>query len=221
MTPSGPFRVTLDLVRDTLASQLFSSRGEFRQAFGHSSHAAFLAARYLHRRRLPRRQLEGLFLVAGPDGSRTIPVPLRETAAWLAALDLDTGRWLAQADPQSLGGHSAYLESDDLRSVVAASLLDKAEEFELGERAWLRGLRLSHPQLPDQVRAVFDGHDSQPERWPDFARCRLALRLAVHAASPELTKRLLAIVESEGWNSHMRSMAAAAVLASDRASAVP
>src|SRR3954447_1531711 len=76
-TPSGPFRVTLDLVRDTLGSQLFSSRGDSRRAFGHSSHAALLAARYLRRRHLPQRQLEGLFLVAGPDGSRSVPVPLR------------------------------------------------------------------------------------------------------------------------------------------------
>lgn len=221
LTPSGPFRLTLDLVRDTLASQLFSSRGLSRRAFGHASHATFLAARYLHRRQLPRRQLEGLLLVAGPDGSRTVPIPLREMAAWLASIDLDTGHWLAEADPQSLIGHDAYLESDDLRSVVAASLLERAEEFELGERAWTHRLRLPHPGLADQVLAVLDLHDVEPEAWPDFARCRLALRLAIHAASPELTARLFEIVESDGWNAHMRSMAAGAVLAGDEGAAVP
>jgi DNA polymerase III delta prime subunit len=221
LTPSGPFRVTRELVRDTLASQLFSSRGEPRRAFGHSSHAAFLAACYLARRRLPRRQLEGLFLVAGPDGSRTVPVPLREMAAWLAALDLDAGLWLAEVDPQSLIGHAPYLESDDVRSIVVASLLDKAEEFELGERVWMRGLRLSHPRLAEQVLNVLAGNETEPAAWPEFARCRLALRLAVHASSPELTTRLLEIAESDEWNSHMRSMAAAAALASDADAVLP
>ena len=206
--------MTLSLVHDTLASQLFSSGGA-RRTFGHASHAAFLAARYLHRRRLPQRQLEALLLVAGPDGTRTVPVPLRETAAWLASMDLGTGRWLAEADPQSLIGHDSYMESDDLRSIVAASLLSKADEFELGERAWIGSLRLSHPGLADQVIAVLNGHPVQPNQWPDFAQCRLALRLAAHATSAELTARLLEIVEGSGWNSHMRSMAAAAVLAGD------
>ena len=108
-TSAGPFEVNLDLVRDTLSTPMFSGRGDDRLRAQPFQPRRVLAARYLRRHEPPRRQLEDLFLVAGPDGSCSIPVPLRETAAWMAALDPRTGVWMAAADPQSLVGHCAFL----------------------------------------------------------------------------------------------------------------
>lgn len=214
-TASGQFAVTPSVVNATLATALFGGRGTDRFAFVHASQAAFLAAWYLrrHEPRVPRRQLEGLLLVAAPDGSKTVPVPLRELAAWLACLDPTAGAWLAETDPESMVGHESYLDSDELRAAVVRALLLRAEEFELGERSWSKGIDLSHPGLAAQVLVVLNEFDAQPAEWKDFARCRVALRLARHASSPELTERLIRIAESTGWNAHLGSLAVEAALA--------
>jgi len=221
-TAGGTFDVTSETIRATLETPLFGGRGADRLAFVHASQAAFLGACYLrrHEPRMPRRQLEGLLLVAAPDASRSIPVPLRELAAWLSSLDPVVGAWLSQIDPASLVGHESYLESDDLRSAVAQALLARAGEFELGDHYWTGGIDLSHRGLAGQVLDVLDEFESQPADWSDFARCRVALRLAQHASSPTLTERLLQIAESTEWNAHLGSLAVEAVLAQDPSATV-
>lgn len=219
-TSAGEFAVTKAIVDEVLATAMFSGRGHDRLAFVHSTYAAFLAARYLRAHALPRPQLEALFLVAGPDGSRTIPSPLRETAAWLATLDEVIGTWLAATDPEGLVGHDRVLEADDLRKAVIESLLARADEYELGARSWRPDPRLAHAEIAAQLIDVLNESESQPE-WPASARWRLALRLASQARSPALAERLLQIAESEAFNSHQRSLAAEAALANDPRRAAP
>ncbi len=212
--PAGQFDVTQQLVRETLSTALFAGRGSDRLAFVHASHAAFLAAWHLHERNppIPRKQVEALLLIAAPDGSKAIPAPLRELAAWMAALDVRVGTWLAEVDPGSLVGHAAYLDTPVLRRSVVAGLLAQAAEFELGDRYW-RELNLAYPELADDVVTVLNAYSSQPEDWHDFSRCRVALRLAPNAElSQELVNSLRAIAEGESWNAHLGSLAAKALV---------
>jgi hypothetical protein len=218
MTPGGGhFAVTPAHVRETIATALFGGRGPDRVAFVHASQAAFLAACFLARQEppLPREQLRSLLLVAAPDGAESVPTSLREVGAWLAAMSPAVGDWLARVDPESLVGHESYLDSPQLRSLVVESLLDRASEFELGNRYWFRGLHLAHPQLADQIVETLAPFDRQPVDYPEFARCRVALRLAEHAQSAELTVRLLEIARSQGWNAHLGSLAVEALLNAD------
>lgn len=216
-TGGGQFEVTPSHVRETIATALFSGRGPDRVAFVHASQAAFLAACFLARQEppLPRQQLRSLLLVAAPDGAESVPTSLREVAAWLAALSPPAGDWLARIDPESLVSHESYLDSPQLRSLVVESLLDRAADFELGNRYGFRGLDLAHPGLADQIIETLGPFDCQPTDYPDFARCRVALRLAEHAQSLELTERLFEIARSPNWNSHLGSLAVEALLKAD------
>lgn len=118
-TAAGPFEVSPQVVEECLATALFTAPDDGRRAFRHSSVAAYLAARYLTDRKITQRQLENLFLVGAPDGeTSTIPAPLRETAAWLVAMNPSGGDWLATADPESLAVHSALVRSDEVRRLT-------------------------------------------------------------------------------------------------------
>lgn len=216
-TTAGSFSVTPAHVRETLSTALFSGRGPDRVAFVHASQAAFLAANFLIRAEpaLPTEQLKSLLLVAAPDGAESVPTSLREVGAWLAGMSARAGEWLARTDPESLVGHESYLDSPEIRALVVGSLLDRAAEFELGNRYWYRGLNLAHDGLAGQIVETLEGIGRQPTDYPEFARCRVALRLAEHAQAPALTDRLFEIAESTDWNSHMGSLAVDALVNAD------
>jgi len=151
-------------------------------------------------------------LVAGDENTTSIPVPLRETAAWLVALDPVHTRWLADADPTSLAGHSAVVDSEDIRRLVVDSLLRHASETELGDAAWMRTRwQLAHPGLAGQLAPVLnEAAAGQPEEWSVHARIRLAARLAQDASAPELAGPLLSLAEHDGWDAYTRKIAARA-----------
>ena len=207
-SPSGEIKVTKSLVHRTLATPLFGARGANRLAFVHASQAAYLAARYLVTREphVPRRQLESLLLVAAPDGSRSVPIPLRELAAWLASMDPAIGEWLAKTDPESVLGHQAYLESDELREAVARALLARGSDFELGDRYW-HTVNLAYPGLASELVEILKAVEPESPEWDELARSRVALRLARHVQSPALTTQLLAIAENPAWKPHLGAFA--------------
>jgi hypothetical protein len=166
---------------------------------------------------------EGLLLVGCGDGTRSVPAPLRETAAWLAALDPTRTEWLAEADPETLAGFSSILYTDKIRRLVVDGLLRRADEVELDRLPWARSLRrLQHPDLADQLRAALGAADSrEPEDWPSWARVHLAVRLAGEAAESALAGPLLDLAENDAWGAAMRKLAARAALAADPDRAVP
>lgn len=222
-TPSGQFEVHQAVVSATLGTALFTGTGEDRLAFRHSSLAAYLAASYLRERQVPRAQLRSLFLVAGAAATTSIPPALRETTAWLVTLDPSHSQWLAEADPTSLAGHSAIVDSAEIRRLVVDALLAHASEIELGDPAWLRARwRLDHAGLAQQLTPVLtDAAGGEPEDWQAQARVRLAVRLAQQATAPELAEPLLALAEHDGWQAYVRQLAARAAFAADRLGAVP
>lgn len=205
---AGSFEVTQQVVEDTLGSALFTGRGQGRAAFTHASIAASLAARYLAERRLPREQLESLFLVAGPDGTQTIPSVLRETAAWLLCLAPGDTGWLAAADPESLISNSPVIDPPEARALVVDSILRRAAEVELSQRSWRPDRwRIEHEGLGPQLAAVFDEFDAEPEDWESQARVRVATRMARQAKEDLLVEPLLRVAQGSGWTPAMRARA--------------
>jgi hypothetical protein len=209
-TVSGPFDVTPAMVSATLGTALFTGRGEHRLAFRHSSLAAYLAVCHLREHQVPHPQLATLFLVAGDDATTSIPVPLRETAAWLLALDPAHSDWLATADPESLAAHSAVVDSAAMKALVVHGLLDRAPQIELGDPSWRRARwQVAYPGLADQLAAVLAAvPGGEPQDWPTQARVRLAVRLAREAAASDLAEPLLALAEHDRWSPYTRQLAA-------------
>ncbi len=225
-TAAGPYEVTFQALQETLATALFTRPDDSRVAFRHSSVAAYLAARYLTDRETTQRQLENLFLVGAPDGgTASIPVPLRETAAWLVAMNPTATDWLAAADPESLAVHSALVRSDEVRWLTVNRLLERALQVELSDARWqLSHWDLRHPLLADQLAEVLETAPSEgPADWETTAQIRLAIRLAQEAgtAHPRLADGLLRLVENEAWHQTERRLAASAAFTCDADRSVP
>ncbi|MBC8991840.1 hypothetical protein H9X95_16965 [Micromonospora chalcea] len=220
---NAAFVVTKRAVSATLATALFTGRGRNRLAFRHGSFAGFLTARHLIGRAVPVIQLQRLFLVAGSDDSRSVPIQLREAAAWLVTLDPSHAQWLADADPESLVAHSSIVDSPEVRSLVVDALLRRAGEVELGDVPWARApRRLKHPGLGAQLLTVLnEAGDREPQDWPSLARLRLAVRLAREAGVPELVGPLLDLAAKDGWSSHLRLLAAMTAFETSPTDAAP
>jgi hypothetical protein len=211
-TVSGPFDVTAAMVSATLGTALFTGRGEHRLAFRHSSLAAYLAVCHLREHQVPHPQLATLFLVSADDATTSIPVPLRETAAWLVALDSAHSDWLATADPESLAAHSVVVDSAAMKALMVDGLLDRAPQIELSEPSRRQGRwQVAHPGLADQLAAVLaEVPGGEPQDWSTQARVRLAVRLAREAAASDLAPPLLDLAEHDGWSPYTRQLAARA-----------
>ncbi|MFJ2811088.1 AAA family ATPase [Kitasatospora sp. NPDC087271] len=214
--PGDRFHVTPPAVREVLHTALFTATNRERSAFRHSSLSAYLAASYLVRRRLTRRQLKALFLVDIPGASAArIPPPLRETAAWLVALDPEHVGWLADADPESVTVHSSLVRSDAMRELIVARLLEDAAEVELSPNRWqLTRWSLFHPRVGEQLGAALVGDPTAlDDDWPMRARVRVALQLARGCAEPALVAPLLALCRDDRWPATERRLAMSAAFA--------
>ncbi|MCH6161487.1 hypothetical protein [Streptomyces marispadix] len=223
---TGSYRVTRQMLLETLATALFTAPEENRRAFRHSSVTAYLAARYLTEQKTNEQQLKNLFLVGAPDGeTASIPAPLRETAAWLVAMNPNATRWLADADPESLAVHSALVRSDEVRQLTVSRLLERAAQVELGNTGWsFTRWNLHYPGLADQLADVLETAPQEGAAdWQSTARVRLAIKLAQEAstASPRLAEALLRLAENEAWGQAERRLAARAAHGCDADRAVP
>lgn len=226
---AGPFEVTKAMVEETLATALFSRTAGGTAVFAHSSFAAFLAARHLAARvraevPIPQRQLAGVFLVSAPDeDTAAIPEHLREAAAWLLAHCPEDVEWLVAADPEGLVAHTGVITSPTLRALLVDGLLRRADRIELSDRSWQRARwQLTHPGLAAQLSDVLTSlADARTDEWTDFARARLAVRLAHEASLPDLAEPLLVVVEDPRWSVVVRLRAVKAAMNASTALAVP
>ncbi|MFJ6842481.1 NACHT domain-containing protein [Streptomyces griseoluteus] len=214
-TVAGAFDVTRQVVEETLETALFTAPDQNRVEFRHSSVAAYLAARYLTDRGTTQQQLENLFLVGAPDGeTASIPAPLRETAAWLVAMNPTVTAWLAAADPESLAVHSSLVRSDEVRRLTVSRLLERAAQVELSDIRWqLSRWDLGHPMLADQLADALETAPCEGAAdWQTRARVRLAIQLAQDAdvAHPRLADELLRLLENGAWHQTERRLAARA-----------
>ncbi|MDW8806256.1 hypothetical protein P1P68_16060 [Streptomyces scabiei] len=214
-TKAGAFDVTRQAVEETLETALFTAPDQNRVEFRHSSMAAYLAARYLTDRGATQQQLENLFLVGAPDGeTASIPAPLRETAAWLVAMNPTATNWLAAADPESLAVHSSLVRSDEVRRLTVSRLLECAAQVELSDTRWqFSRWDLGHSLFADQLADVLETAPREGAAdWQTRARIRLAIRLAQEAgvAHPRLADALLRLVENGAWHQAERRLAARA-----------
>ncbi|MEV6621923.1 hypothetical protein AB0M83_06780 [Amycolatopsis sp. NPDC051106] len=227
-TTAGSFEVSPATVGETLKTGLFSRSGKDRIAFAHSSFAAFLAARYLTSRladkATARQGIAGVFLVAAPDeATASIPIHLRETAAWMLAHAPEDHQWLAAADPEGLIAHGAYITDGSSRAVMVEGLLRRAAEVELTDRAWHRTRwMLKHPGLPGQLQAALDDVLANgSDEWQNFAAARSAIRFARDNEVAEVTDSLLRLAETPELAPGLRYNAIKASMTTDSLTTAP
>ncbi|QNG35322.1 hypothetical protein F1C76_00700 [Geodermatophilaceae bacterium NBWT11] len=220
LLPAGPFAVEPELVEGTLATALFSGRGPSRFGIGHASFAAYLTARFLTAHGVPEHQLRALLTITSSLGRTSVPTRLRETVAWLVALDPERNQWLVKLDPGALVAHSALISDPRVREALAAYLLDVGDpDRAIPRRRW----RLAHPGLADQLRPALRAplaEDAGPHFGnPVSRRANTAIEIARSSDAQELVPEIEALVLRADLNSYLRGSAAhgLADLDSDRA----
>lgn len=216
----GEFSVTAELVDATLATAVFSGRGPGRLGVVHASIAAYLTARYLTSHAVPEHQLRTLLTRTNALGRTRVPSRLRETAAWLVALDPDRNGWLVDVDPDTVAAHAGLVNVPAVRSRLVAYLLESPNpELRTARRRW----RLAHPGLAEQLRPALRApltQDAGPHLGhPVSRRARVAVEIARRAAGHDSVPDLVDLLLSSSTNSYLRSGAAHALIDLDAATA--
>ena len=150
------FEVTESVIRETLATGLFSSRGPRRMGWAHQTYAEFLAAHCLVEHQMPLTQMMSLIVHPEDPDLRLIP-QLHETAAWLASLVPDVFREIMKKDPLVLLRSDVATADVQDRQALVDALLSAFDEEQILDTDWsmhLRYRKLSHPELAEQLRPL-------------------------------------------------------------------
>ncbi|MBA4020715.1 MAG: hypothetical protein C0483_26455 [Pirellula sp.] len=204
-------RPSADLVRETLASGLFSARGTQQVGFAHRTYAEYLAARYLTRTiSAASRRLE-MLQHHEPRREKIVP-QLHETAAWAATLDEAVFDDIAQCDPQVLLKSDVAARSDAGRRDLLERLLLLAAQDQLVDTGWSDRShygKLGHSGLAEQLRS-FINDSAKPNAAREFA-----VEVADECDAAQLASELadLALNDSEPSRLRARAVSAAVRLA--------
>ncbi|HZU56105.1 MAG TPA: hypothetical protein VFA06_09590, partial [Actinocrinis sp.] len=184
--PGGELAVDEASLGDALGCALFTGGRAARRVLRHESFTAYLAARHLVHRGVPEAQLRGVLLSSSRTGAKVHPM-LRETAAWLVALDPVAHRWLAQADAETVASYPYAIAQDEVKASLIDGLLDLADADLLRNRSlsdlWIG--QLTHPGLVDQLRAAL--------RVGSAERGRAAAVIAQETGETRLVDDLVAV----------------------------
>lgn len=198
---SIPTSISIDLLRASLCTALFSSRGEQRFGFTHQTFAECLAARQVEE--LPLIELRELFCRVDGQQEHVIP-QLAETAAWLAGTNDDFLQHLLRVDPEVLlRSDITRIQGSRKRDVVEA-VLEKAKGLELFDDIGLRRFfsTLGHDGLAQQLWPyINDGSLNIIVR-------RLALEIAEECGVAELDDQLLTMLHDSNVDQQVKEGAA-------------
>jgi hypothetical protein len=146
--------ITESVVRETLDTGLFTSRGQNRMGWAHQTYGEFLAARYLAQEGLNQRQ--SLDLLAHPrDPNRKLVPQLQETAAWAATPGSELFIHLAQVQPDVLLRSDVATADAKHKSALVEALLTAVANDTFHPDWWkmrMRYRKLLHPVLTKQLR---------------------------------------------------------------------
>jgi hypothetical protein len=198
------FAVGEDEIRETLATGLFSSRGQEKLGWAHQTYAEFLAARHLVQRGVGIEQM--MSLISHPDDERGRLVPqLHEASAWLASMSPKVFRKITEVDPEVLlRSDIASVETEDKEAVIETLLrrYDEEKLLDIGYAPRDRYRRLEHLGLAEQLRPYIA--DSKK----GFVVRRVAIDIAEACESQELQEDAAAVALDPEQEIYVRKEAA-------------
>jgi len=154
-----PILVDQHSVMETLATGLFSARGQNQMGWSHQTYGEFLAADYLIRHSVDENRI--LSLIARPEG-RLIP-KLYSVAAWIAVMNRRIFEIIMQNEPEILllGDITVTTESQKFAlNELYLSRIAASNAVDFGMRTSLRYDRLKHAALGDQIRPYITDHNA-------------------------------------------------------------
>ena len=143
--------INYDIIKDTLRSGLFSSRGEHRLGFSHKTYAEFLAAYYLDKN-LEMEQIMNLLI--HPYSNNKIITAFKEVAAWLASINPVFFREITNINPEILLLADMNRINDKDKSKLVEVLLEFYNTDKLAHNYALHSnySKLNHKQLDKQIK---------------------------------------------------------------------
>jgi hypothetical protein len=144
---------------------------------------------------------------------------LRETAAWLLALQPSDTAWADDADLTVLTVHGALIDAPELRAALVERILASPHLFTgLG---WRGDWNLNHPGLVGQLAPLLDSLADPGALQPDPDQAYLALMLARQADPADVITPVLKAMARYSLDHGLRVVAARTAATLDEAAAVP
>lgn len=146
-------------VMETLATGLFSARGQDQMGWSHQTYGEFLAANYLLRHTVDENRV--LSLIARPEG-RLIP-KLYSVSAWIAVMNRKIFEIIMKNEPEILllGDITATTEAQKFAlTELYLSRIAVSNAVDFGMRINFRYDRLKHASLVDQIRPYIIDHSA-------------------------------------------------------------
>ena len=181
-------RVTEAVLRDTLYTGLFTSRGAKVLGWAHHTYEEYLAARHLSDSTLSVTQI--LPLIVHPDDpDRKLTPQLHGVAAWLAVLHREIFNHVVEHEPELLLLSDVVVEGNEDRARIVGELLRRKRAQQLARidvLAYPRFRKLAHPGIGEQLRPVLMNVE-EPEEVREFA-ADIAEYTECATLIPELTQ---------------------------------
>lgn len=193
------YEINEQAVSETLElTGVFARLDGRRFQFASRTFAEFLAAWYIAKSTVPTQQK--LKVLLHPDSQRLIP-DLRETAAWLAALDSNFRAWLVNNEPEAaLEADFAMLAQADL-TVLVDGLLRLAVEEQRYFYAAQRLVKLKYPGLESKLSGVIADNSAA------FSARALAIRIAEACELQSLGTELADLALNDREDFELRKLA--------------
>lgn len=196
--------LTEDVMRDAIASALFTSRGPSRFGFAHQTFAECLASQFLSR--LPLAQIRSA--LCARDGQQEHVIPqLAETAAWVAGAREDFFDHLCQIEPEVLLRSDVSKVQNPRKAALVTAVLEKVRRAELFDDRNISRFfdALKHPGLAAQLRPFIT------DKSLHTVVRRMALSIAGDCKETSLTDVLLNVIRDTVEDQHIRERAAHAL----------
>ncbi|MBN1122218.1 MAG: hypothetical protein JXJ17_14165 [Anaerolineae bacterium] len=198
--------LTEPLIRETLGTGLFTSRGPSRFGWAHQTYAEFLAAYCVYEQETLLESVMSLIVSGSDDTGKIIP-QLSDTAAWLAALRQDVCEEILRSDPEVLLKSDLSNSASEMRAKIVAAVLNLYDEKRQlqPQSSYQQYRNLNHPGLASQLREYI--RDREKNLYVRRAAINIAKVCEVSALQEDLVA--MALDPAEGY---LRADAAYVVL---------
>jgi hypothetical protein len=196
--------LTEDVMRDAIASALFTSRGPSRFGFSHQTFAECVASQFLSR--LPLAQIRSALCARDSQQEHVIP-QLAETAAWVAGAQEDFFDHLCQIEPEVLLRSDVSKVQDPCKATLVTAVLEKARRAELFDDRNISRFfdALKHPGLAAKLQPFIT------DKSLHTVVRRMAMSIAGDCKEATLTDVLFAVIRDIVEDQHIREQTAKAL----------
>ena len=198
-------KVNTDLVKATIRTGLFTSRGAYRMGWAHQTYAEFLAARYVLKCSITEKQIMNLLVHRVGTEHKLIP-QLYETAAWIANNDVNIFERIMECDPEVLLRSDIGSFEPEHKSRLVDRLLTLFEQERLLDRDTYQYYhKLDHPSLANQVRPYIR------DKGKGWLGRRVAIDIAEACRIKEVLPELVGVALDQKEDISVRANAACAI----------